>query len=223
MTRPAIILFTRAPVRGMGKTRLSSFLSQDERVLFQRACISDEIASMRAAAENILVFCTPFAEADAIRELGASDLAFFPQEGEDLGEKMLNAFRKAFSLGYGPCLLAGSDIPEISPGHFAHAFSLIRENDVVITPTADGGYCLIGMGRPLEAPFAAIEYGTKSVFESTSEAIAQSGLSLGVTSPIRDIDTPEELIDFASRAPLPQCPLASKLALELVGGKAFPR
>lgn len=211
---PAIIVTSRAPIDGRCKTRLSSMLSQQQRQDLQTAMILDEMHSFRKTGLPILLFITPSNAEQEMRKLGITSCMFFPQTGTDLGEMMKNAFSKAFSLGYSPCVLIGTDIPEYDDLAINEAFTMLGTHDIVITPTLDGGYCLIGMNEMQEAAFQKIEYGTSSVLEKTIETIKKTGKSIALTQAQRDIDTPEDLIRFAAKGFQPRCPRSSKLAMD---------
>lgn len=108
------------------------------------------------------------------------------------------AFRILFQRGYERIVLTGTDIPELSPGIIKDAFSALSDHQVVLNPTADGGYYLVGMQKPWEI-FSVKDYGTGSVFSDTCRNIEEKGLSLSVGEPLMDLDTPEDLRAIGKR------------------------
>lgn len=210
--RPTIIVFTRVPESGYGKTRMAPLLSEEQRCELQTACIKDVVATAKGTGKEVLLFCTPFSKAEKLANIVGEDIPLLPQTGNDLGEKMKNAFQDAFAMGHSPCILIGTDIPEITAELLESALAALQEADVVLTPTEDGGYCLVGMREMAESAFEKIEYGTRSVFETTKLTIESSGKTVKATASCHDLDTPDDLKAFASLGPLPQCPHAYAFA-----------
>ena len=95
--------------------------------------------------------------------------------------------------GYESVVLTGSDLPRMGKAHLQSGFFALEEKDVVIGPTSDGGYYLIGMKKPNREVFRVEGYGGSSAFENTVTAAERAGLSLGTALPCDDVDTPEDL------------------------------
>ena len=187
---PAIIITTRVPVDASCKTRLSPLLDARERCLLQRAMIEDELEAIRQTDLPCLAFFTPIEAAGHMERLTGPKITLLPQTGNGLGQMMRNAFSHAFEAGYAPCILVGSDIPQLKAKDFLEALEALRENYVVLGPTEDGGYCLIGMNGLVEAAFDVQAYGTRSVLEETVRALKAGGCRVALTRTHRDVDTP---------------------------------
>lgn len=115
------------------------------------------------------------------------------QEGNDLGERMLNAFKKVFHYGCHQVCIVGSDCYELEPRHIEEAFNKINEADVVIGPTEDGGYYLLGMKELHPFVFNEKAWGSASILEDTTEAINKNGLKYILLESLNDIDTIDDL------------------------------
>jgi len=192
----AVILFTRIPIPGKTKTRLQALLTGEECASLQRAFICDIFKVLQAAGSGCDVFVCYTPEGDPARLIALLPGAhsFFPQSGESLGDKMHNAISHVLSKGYERCLLIGSDVPLLKSKTIDDAFHLLEENDVVLCPTVDGGYYLIGMEEPCEELFRLEEYGVPSVFEKTLAATVKAGISCAIGDQAMDIDEPEGLL-----------------------------
>ena len=106
---------------------------------------------------------------------------------------MHNAFLELHSIGYEKIVLIGSDSPTIQKRHINLAFIKLKNNDVVIGPSVDGGYYLIGLKKPNQKLFTGINWGTKEVFKQTLLKIRSNNLSLELLEPWYDVDTPSDL------------------------------
>lgn len=190
---PAIILTTRIPINASCKTRLSPLLGPDERCLLQQAMIEDELEAIRQTGLPCLAFITPMEAAGHMKTLMGPEATLFPQTGGGLGQIMLNAFRSAFEAGYKPCILVGSDIPQLEAGDFLEAIEALQESDVVLGPTEDGGYCLIGMNEPCPEAFDVQSYSTGSVLDETIRSLENTGKKVSLVKEHEDIDTPDDL------------------------------
>ncbi len=190
----AVILFTRTPVPGETKTRLMPFLSGEECAQLHSCFIRDIYGACARTGADVLVFYTPEDRRDILAPLLGPDVPLTAQRGDGLGQRMDNAFREAFARGYEAAVLVGTDVPELTAGALEAAFAALGDSDVVLGPTADGGYYLIGMTRPQPAAWDVRRYGTGTVFDETAAALGRAGLRAAAVSPCRDVDTPEDLL-----------------------------
>lgn len=194
--KEAYVIMTRVPEAGKTKTRLMPLLSGEECKELHEAFLADlgELFLKEGTGPDVYVYYLedgPSSEA-RIKSLLPEAKVYIPQEGTNLGEKMEAAFRILFQRGYERIVLTGTDIPELSPGIVKEAFSALSDHQVVLNPTADGGYYLVGMQKPWEI-FSVKDYGTGSVFSDTCRNIEEKGLSLSVGETLMDLDTPEDL------------------------------
>jgi uncharacterized protein len=88
--------------------------------------------------------------------------------------------------------LLGTDVPRMTVRHLAMAFDALAGHDLVLGPTRDGGYWLVGCRRPA-AVFQGIAWGTSAVLEQTRASAERQGLSLSLLPPLNDIDTVADL------------------------------
>ncbi len=115
------------------------------------------------------------------------------QEGDGLGDRMLNAFTGAFENGYHKVVIIGSDSLEITKSHIDKAFEALDKNDVVIGPAADGGYYLLGLRNIFPALFEGKDYSHANVLTEAVDEIEKFGLSMAMLEQLHDVDTMEDL------------------------------
>jgi uncharacterized protein len=190
-----ILIFTRYPVPGKTKTRLIPELgpvgaAELHRRLAERIFPIAKNFAIRTRAEAIC--CFDGANEKKIRRWIQWRIPLWPQAAGDIGQRMRQAFARAFQEGPGPVVLIGSDIPHLETVHFDQAFEALRSHDLVLGPSADGGYWLVGMNRPIDI-FKGIAWSTQQVFRQTMNLAERSGLSVHSLEMLSDIDTPEDL------------------------------
>jgi rSAM/selenodomain-associated transferase 1 len=116
------------------------------------------------------------------------------QRGNDLGERLENAFRAAFEEGVNRIVVVGSDSPTVPLECIEEAFDELTRHDVVIGPALDGGYYLLGSSRFVPELFRDISWGGPKVLQETDEALIRTGRSVLHLIPWYDIDTDEDLV-----------------------------
>ena len=92
-----------------------------------------------------------------------------------------------------PCLVIGTDLPELNPDDVKHAIAMMQTHDLVLGPASDGGYWLLGIGRnlirsPERWPLVGIPWGGPAVLEATLTAASASGISTALTRRRNDLD-----------------------------------
>lgn len=191
--RRAVILFARAPVPGATKTRLMPFLTGEECAALHSCFIRDMYDTCAGTGADVLVYFTPEERRDTLERLLGHGVPLAAQRGGGLGRRMDAAFREAFDQGYEAAVLVGTDIPQLTDGAIEDAFAALAGSDVVLGPTEDGGYYLIGMTRPQPAAWEVRRYGTGTVFAETASHLRRAGLRVAAITPCPDMDTPEDL------------------------------
>ena len=128
------------------------------------------------------------------RWLGSS-LVVSRQCAGNLGRRMEAAFGKAFQEGCRRVVLHGTDIPGLSVRHLQESFEALKEKDLVLGPSTDGGYWLMGLKQPARL-FQGMEWGTPAVLRKTLEAANHLKLSCHMLSPLTDMDTSEAVKEW---------------------------
>ncbi len=193
--RDRLIIFGRYPVPGRTKTRLIPALGPVGAADLQRKLTERTLKKIRAFASRRSVeleFCFEGGSECKLRKWLGPVALFSRQSPGNLGTRIHSAFLRAFADGCRNVTLIGTDIPGLEPGHLEQAFDSLIKHDLVLGPTNDGGYWLIGLNRPADL-FHGIDWGTGTVFDQTAALAKGHGLKIHQLETIADIDTIEDL------------------------------
>src|SRR5262249_44046163 len=137
---------------------------------------------------------TPEGEEEAFEEIEREGSMMIAQRGSDLGERLGNCFIDLFGLGFESVIVIGADTPTL-PGELVYdAFDSLEDGrDVIIGPTEDGGFYLIGMRKFHRRIFEEIPWGTDGVLFATTDRVKQIGGNLILMPDWYDVDTPADL------------------------------
>ena len=198
--KQALILFTRIPVPGKTKTRLMPYFSPKQWAKLHTCFLKDISEQCRKVKADCFVCYAPEnGDVKELQDILGKQKEYFPQAGESLGQRMYHSLEYVLGLGYDVCLLMGTDIPEVSSPDLEKAFQVLKEKDAVFGRTADGGYYLVGMKRPIPEAFGLKQYGHSHVFEDTLKELSDAGINVGFTTKHQDMDTPEDLRCYRQR------------------------
>jgi uncharacterized protein len=200
--QPLILLFIKAPAKGQVKTRLAVALGEDAAVQLYQRFVQDILDTLEQTGTPVMICYYPPDSRNAVVTWLGPGKQYLPQEGRDVGERMENAFRQAFTRGFSRAVLIGSDIPDLPAPLINEALAALHMHDAVIGPARDGGYYLIGFKNDTFFPgvFSGISWSTGTVFRSTMQAFGKAGKRVHELSPWRDVDTIEDLKDLADRS-----------------------
>jgi uncharacterized protein len=194
--RSAVAIMAKAPEPGQVKTRLCPPLSHREAAQLYQCFLVDKIAQVNGLQEAApVVSYTPDESKPAFKDLTPPHFALIPQRGDDLGARLLFTFDQLFRQGYTQVIVIDSDTPTLPTAYLEEALRLIaaHENDVVLGPTEDGGYYLIGLRQAHRELFERMPWSTSQVFPETRRRSQQSGLTVTCTESWYDVDTAEDL------------------------------
>lgn len=192
--KEAIIIFTRVPIEGKTKTRLEGFLTRAECKNIHINFLKDIKETCESTKRDIFIFYTPKDYEGILKNILGDLGEYHVQIGNDLGEKMFNALNLVLKIGYDSCILIGTDIPEIKRDYLEDSFNALKSRDIVIGPTVDKGYYLIGMKKGYKWIFENQIYGSGSVFLNTLSKIDQQKLTYYIAETCLDIDDKEDLL-----------------------------
>jgi hypothetical protein len=189
------MMFVKAPEKGMVKSRLALSVGDEAALDLYRCFVKDLMGMMiRTGYTHFVCFHPPDSRKKIAHWLGDTHI-LLPQTGENLGERMKNAFFEVFSKGYHNAILIGSDSPDLPGTLIDEAFSSLRDHGAVIGPSLDGGYYLIGFRTDTFLPevFEGIPWSTPDVFLRTLHIFQKEGLLIHTLPKWRDIDTANDL------------------------------
>jgi uncharacterized protein len=190
-----LVILTRYPVPGITKTRLIKDIGDYGAADVHRKLtenIINQIRELQAGRELSCEVCYTGGNKEEMEGWLGNDLYYTEQVRGDLGARMYSAITGAINAGSRKVALIGTDIPEPISGYIEKAFSALDEKDIILGPTIDGGYWLIGMKSPYNI-FDEITWGTETVLSQTVERIKQQGLTVFLLPEINDIDTVGDL------------------------------
>lgn len=198
-----IALMVRVPVAWQVKTRLIPALRAEGACRLYRAMVDDLLEQVTATGMPLQIFYTGGSREQLPQTWRQAAHCLCPQQGVDLGSRMAHALTTALKVAE-QALLIGSDIPDMHSTILENAAAALRFQEVVVNPTEDGGYCLLGLNRGINiAPiFQDMPWSTDQVLAITQQRLAALGRSVHLLSPLRDIDTPADLHTY-HQAPNP--------------------
>jgi len=188
----AVILFARDPILGQVKTRLRSSFD-DETIFKLYVCFVEDSLEKIRQVDNVECFVGIFPENHSgfFGGIESFGMSLFVQRGNDLGDKMRQAFVDRFAEGYKKVVIIGSDSPSLPVSYINKA--LASEKDLVLGPSTDGGYYLIAMSGKVSEVFSGVAWGTENVLDETLEKIKGTSVSLELLPIWYDVDSPDDL------------------------------
>jgi len=189
--KKVLLIFIKNPELGKVKTRLAKSIGDSEALHVYKKLLNSTVSvAEKTDAHRQIWYSSYINNEDGIKpELFGKYL----QMGSDLGERMKGAFRQAFDDGADRVVIIGSDCPDLSEAIVENAFERLDKNDLVIGPSEDGGYYLLGMNQYYESLFRDIEWSTESVLESTIQKAKMNNLNIFQLPVLNDIDNIEDL------------------------------
>lgn len=192
MTKNLLLIFTRNPELGKAKTRLAKTVGDQTALEIYKFLLErTRDISSRVNADKAVYYSVKIREND----IWNPDIFNKHQQlGEDLGIRMLNAFKNGFNSGYKKVLIIGSDLYDLSAKNIEKAFKELDSKDVVIGPAIDGGYYLLGMNSLQENVFKNKDWGTETVRKDTLQDLFDKKVKLLEFK--NDIDIYEDIVNI---------------------------
>ncbi|MFH0822181.1 MAG: TIGR04283 family arsenosugar biosynthesis glycosyltransferase [Pseudomonadota bacterium] len=216
-----IIVFCRYPEPGKTKTRLVPALgaqgAADYHKLLTEVTVDKARDLCRSHRNRTVEIHRTGGNGALMREWLGSDVAFIEQPAGDLGHRMRSAFENAFRRGAQKVLMIGTDVPGLSVAILESALTELRSHDVVLGPSEDGGYYLIGLSRLHGDLFEGVRWGTGAVMLETLKIAEEKGLSYATLPLLKDVDRPEDVILHEGRRLPTHDPVSSVNAGPLMG------
>lgn len=224
-----LLVFLKEPTPGRVKTRLAASCGPEQAADRYKALVAVLLLQLRGlrgcrvricyapddADDAVRFWILPQLEGIAAQDDGSfhwdhaeGGIDFVAQGSGDLGDRMERQFERGFAEGYEKVAAIGSDCIAMGSGWLNAAFTQIQTADgVVIGPSSDGGYVLLGLGKMETTLFRDMEWSVESVLETTCERAAAAGRSVVQLPPLNDID---DAADWAQMMDGPQGPAVEK-------------
>ncbi len=186
-----LIVFVKNAILGTAKTRLAKTIGKEAAFdVYKHLMHITEQATLGLNNCDVHIFFS--SEKDPTRWTNYEQ---FVQQGNDLGERMSDAFRRGFEKGYTQIVGVGSDLPDLTSEIIEKGLDELSSNDAVFGPAEDGGYYLIGMRSMIDCIFEDKPWSTEDLLTITLEDLKQSGFSVGLIETLNDVDTEEDLMN----------------------------
>lgn len=208
----ALAVMAKAPIPGSVKTRMMPPLTHEQAAELCRALLLDQLEHLSGlGGVDLYVAFTPPEAVTLIESIVPPRFQCFPQSGADLGARMNAVFDELLRRGHRNLVLIGSDLPAVPVTILNDAFQALEaeRQRVVLGPSRDGGYFLIGMNRPTPEIFSGMSWSHDRVFSQTTEKLASLGIDCETLEGWFDLDTVED-IDLLRSYPDPAVHAAMK-------------
>lgn len=201
--KQALICFLKYPEPGNVKTRLAEDLGETHAAHLYESLAERVLTEVFPSNQQYkLVLCVdpkhPLSKYRAWTGLGFN---YWPQEGEDLGERMRRAAARAFAEGAEKVAIIGTDCIGMDEEFIGEVFDTLGERDVVIGPSSDGGYYLIAFKEAHPWLFEKVAWSTQDVLDTTTQRLEDRKLNFRLLEEKIDIDTIDDLVTLRETLP----------------------
>ena len=192
-----LVIMAKAPKPGQVKTRLIANLPSPAVTALYRCLLEDTLAlAASLTSVQVAVMC-PEPDQDELAHLLGNTVPVVAQKGQGLAAGLTSVFRHFTDAGSQQVIAFNSDSPHLAPSVLHDAFEILATHDVVVGPTHDGGYYLVGAKVAHPSLFEGDGMGTKSALDRLLTRTKALELSTGFTQPFYDIDIANDLILLA--------------------------
>jgi rSAM/selenodomain-associated transferase 1 len=193
-----LVIMAKAPRPGAVKTRLTPSFSPEVVTTFYRCLLDDTLTLARSLGDVEVAIMCPDSDVNELVQLAGKEVRVIAQKGEGLAAGLTSVFAH-FSEGHQRRIIAfNSDSPHLPRTVLEDAFTTLTEHDVVVGPTDDGGYYLVGTKAFHPALFAHDGMGTESALERLLSSTRALELSVGFSDSFYDIDVADDMTRLAS-------------------------
>jgi len=207
-----LVIMAKAPRPGAVKTRLIPSLSEQDVTAFYRCLLEDTLELARSLGDVEIAIMCPESDVNEMAGLAGSDVTVVAQNGEGLAAGLTSVFLR-FSEGHQRRIIAfNSDSPHLPRSVLEDAFEALSAHDLVVGPTHDGGYYLVGAKSSYPTLFANDGMGTSTALERLLTRARAMELTVNFADPFYDIDVADDLTRLAeelrlapARAPRTAC------------------
>jgi len=193
-----LVIMAKAPRPGRVKTRLTESLSSSAVTALYRCFLEDTLAlSKSLTSVEVAVMC-PEPDQDELADLFGNTVRVVAQKGEGLAAGLTSVFRYFTAAGGHHVIAFNSDSPHLPPSVLDSAFDILATHDVVVGPTHDGGYYLVGAKAAHPSLFEGDGMGTGGALDRLLSSTNALELSTSFTQPFYDIDVASDLTRLAA-------------------------
>ena len=197
-----LVIMAKAPRAGMVKTRLANSLPVEAVTELYRCLLHDTVALAHSLPRVDVAIMCPASDVRELLPIAGPETRVVAQQGEGLAAGLTSAFAQFTAVGGKRVIAFNSDSPHLPTSVLASAFERLNAHDVVVGPTHDGGYYLVGAKAPHDALFHRDGMGTESALDALLARAGKLRLSVGFTAPFYDIDVRGDLTRLAEELQL---------------------
>lgn len=198
----ALVVMAKAPRPGVVKTRLAQSLPLPAVIELYRCLLADTIALAKSLEDvNVSIMC-PVSDVEDLSLATSNGIRIVPQTGDGLAAGLTSVFTHFAEAGVRRIIAFNSDSPHLPASVLAGAFEALSTCDIVVGPTHDGGYYLVGANVSHPGLFTGDALGTTNAFDALLARARGLGLSVSLTDPFYDIDVPADLTQLAAELQL---------------------
>ena len=191
---PVLVIMAKEPAVGLTKTRLCPPLTPTEAAALYEAMLRDTIGLV-AGLEGVrlAIAVTPPEATDSFRRISPPDVILLPVAGADIGDCLSQVLGRLLADGHSQAIALNSDGPTLPAAYLRQAIARLNGADVVLGPSEDGGYYLIGLKQPRPERFRGIEWSSERVTAQTLARAEAMGLRVALLPRWYDVDTTADL------------------------------
>lgn len=188
-----LVIMAKAPRPGAVKTRLAPSLSSAAVTGFYRCLLDDTLALAQSLGDVEVAIMCPDSDVNELAKLAGSQADIVAQKGDGLAAGLTSVFAHFAGDLQRRTIAFNSDSPHLPRRVLEDAFATLAAHDVVVGPTHDGGYYLVGAKTSYPTLFANDGMGTSSALERLLSRTQDLGLSVGFADEFYDIDVADDL------------------------------
>lgn len=193
-----LVIMAKAPRAGAVKTRLVPSLSPEAVTSFYSCLLADTLTLARSLVDVEVAIMCPESDVDDLERFAGRQARVVAQIGEGLAAGLTSVFAHFAARHRRRTIAFNADSPHLPPSILESAFEALAAHDMVVGPTYDGGYYLIGAKASHTALFANDGLGTSTALERLLSRARTLGLSVGFSDPFYDIDVADDLNRLAA-------------------------
>jgi len=192
-----LVIMAKAARPGAVKTRLAAGLPPTAITGLYRCFLEDTLALAQSLDGVETAIMSPAADVEDLSRVAGDGVPVVAQTGEGLGAGLTSVFAHFAAAGRRRVVAFNSDSPHLPASALRLAFDALGSCDLVVGPTHDGGYYLVGATASHPGLFAAGAMGTRSALQALLGRAEALGLSVRALDPFYDIDVPADLSRLA--------------------------
>lgn len=193
-SQPCLIVMAKYPEEGKVKTRLSPFLSASQAAQLAMCFLKDTLKKAEKLDTNLIVAYSPPESFSLFSRIVGKSTILIEQAGDNLGERINNAFKFAFDSNFSPVVMIGTDSPTFPTSENEKALKLLKKGECVFGAAQDGGFYLVGLSKFLPGIFEKVEWSSsRTLVDCLQNARLVLGSEPKFVGDWYDVDKPSDL------------------------------